>query len=142
MNAMIYKNYTARIEYSAEDDCFIGHIAGINDVVGFHGNTVAELHGAFKEAVEDYIATCKKIGKMPQKPYSGKVMLRFPPELHAKAATLAEASGKSLNAWMTDLLAQVSQNVKEPLAAKKKAFQKERFHQSASKTPSKKRAAG
>ncbi len=107
MNTMNYKNYTARIEYSDEDDCFIGHIAGINDVVGFHANSVSELHAAFEEAVDDYIQTCKKTGRSPQKPYSGKIMLRVPPEIHARAAMMAEAHGKSLNSWVTELLANV-----------------------------------
>lgn len=103
---MNYKNYTARIEYSEEDDCFIGHIAGINDIVGFHGNTVAELHKAFEEAVDDYLETCKKINREPQKSYSGKIMLRIPPEVHARVAMIAEAHGKSLNSWVTELLCQ------------------------------------
>jgi predicted HicB family RNase H-like nuclease len=60
MNTMQYKGYAARIEYSDEDDCFIGHIAGINDIVGFHGDSVTELHAAFEEAVDDYLQTCKK----------------------------------------------------------------------------------
>jgi predicted HicB family RNase H-like nuclease len=107
MNTMNYKNYTARIEYSDEDDCFIGHIAGINDVVGFHANSVSELHAAFEEAVDDYIQTCKKTGRSPQKPYSGKIMLRVPPEIHARAAMMAEAHGKSLNSWVTELLANI-----------------------------------
>ncbi|HSW94276.1 MAG TPA: type II toxin-antitoxin system HicB family antitoxin [Gammaproteobacteria bacterium] len=104
MNIMRYKSYAACIEYSEEDDCFTGHIAGINDVVGFHGDSVSELHAAFEEAVDDYLATCKKAGRPPQKPYSGHIMLRVPPELHAKAAMMAEAQGKSLNLWVTELL--------------------------------------
>jgi predicted HicB family RNase H-like nuclease len=104
MNIMQYKGYAARIEYSNEDDCFIGHIAGINDIIGFHGDSVAKLHKAFKEAVDDYLETCKKIGKTPQKPYSGHIMLRVPPELHARVAMLAEAHGKSLNALVTEIL--------------------------------------
>ena len=51
MNLMIYKDYSARIEYSDEDACFIGHVAGIRDVVGFHGESVAELRAAFEEAI-------------------------------------------------------------------------------------------
>lgn len=105
MNIMNYKGYVARVEYSGEDDCFIGHIAGINDVVGFHGDSVAELHAAFEEAVDDYLETCEKAGRSPQKSYSGHIMLRIPPELHAKVAMLAEAHGKSLNSWVTELLA-------------------------------------
>lgn len=105
MNTIIYKGYAARIEYSDEDDCLIGHIAGINDIVGFHANSVPDLHIAFEEAVDDYLQTCEIAGRSPQKPYSGKIMLRVPPEIHARAAMIAEAHGKSLNAWVTDLLA-------------------------------------
>ena len=36
LSTMTYKSYAARLEYSDEDACFIGHVAGINDVVGFH----------------------------------------------------------------------------------------------------------
>ena len=78
MSTMTYKGYTARIEYSDEDVCFVGHIAGIRDVIGFHAESVKELRIAFEEAVEDYLATCEKVGQSPQKPYSGKLMLRVP----------------------------------------------------------------
>lgn len=99
MNMMTYQGYAARIEYSEDDGCFVGHIAGIRDVIGFHGESVAELRRAFTEAVDDYLETCERLGRTPQKPYSGKVMLRIEPALHARAAALAEAQGKSLNAW-------------------------------------------
>ncbi|HNE26206.1 MAG TPA: type II toxin-antitoxin system HicB family antitoxin [Pseudomonadales bacterium] len=104
MNLMNYKNYSARIEYSDEDTCFIGHIAGIRDVVGFHGESVTELRAAFEEAVDDYLATCEKLKRSPQRPYSGKMMLRIDPNIHAKVAMLAEAQGKSLNAWAQEAL--------------------------------------
>lgn len=104
MKAMNYKGYIAHIEYSAEDDCFVGHIAGINDIVGFHANTVAALHRAFEEAVDDYLTACKKAKKQPQKPYSGRIMLRIPSKLHAKVAVLAEVRGKSVNSMVIELL--------------------------------------
>ncbi len=99
-----YKGYAARIEFSSEDDCFVGHIAGIKDIVGFHGETVAELKAAFEEAVYDYLDTCDQVGKSPQKPFSGELMLQIPPEVHAAAATAAELSGKSINQWATEAL--------------------------------------
>ena len=105
-NMMTYQGYAARIEYSEEDSCFVGHLAGIRDVVGFHGESVTELRTAFVEAVDDYLETCAKIGHTPQKLYSGKVLLRLDPELHARVAALAEAQGKSLNAWSQELLQQ------------------------------------
>ena len=82
----------------------MGHIAGINDVVGFHGESVAELRIAFREAVDDYLETCEKLSRPPLRPYSGKIMLRVPPEVHAAVATAAEVSGKSINQWAADTL--------------------------------------
>lgn len=99
---MTYKGYAARIEYSDEDQCLIGHIAGINDVIGFHGESVAELRTAFEEAVEDYLTTCAKLNRAPQKPYSGRLMLRVSPEVHAAIATAAQVSGKSINQWAAE----------------------------------------
>lgn len=104
MNIMSYKGYAARIEYSDEDGSFIGHIAGIRDVVGFHGESVTQLRQAFEESVDDYVATCEKLNRTPQRPYSGKVMLRIEPSIHARVAMLAESQGKSLNAWAQEVL--------------------------------------
>ena len=78
MNTMTYKGYAARIEYSDEDDCFIGHIAAIQDVIGFHGDTVATLQEAFEEAVDDYLETCEKLGRPPQKSHSDNLALGIP----------------------------------------------------------------
>ncbi|MDR8017844.1 type II toxin-antitoxin system HicB family antitoxin [Ectopseudomonas guguanensis] len=104
MNAMNYKGYAARIEYSDEDGLLIGHIAGIRDVVGFHGESVKELRMAFEEAVDDYLETCAKLGRPPQKPYSGKLSLRLEPALHASVAVKAELANKSINQWVADVL--------------------------------------
>jgi predicted HicB family RNase H-like nuclease len=108
MSTMNYKGYAARIEYSDEDGCFIGHIAGIQDVIGFHAESVNELRRAFEEAVNDYLVTCEKAGRAPHKPYSGKLMLRVPPEVHARAVMMAEAHGMSLNQWAADVLSKAS----------------------------------
>lgn len=103
-NAMSYKGYSARIEYDDDDGIFTGRIAGIRDGVGFHADGVEALRDAFHEAVEDYIETCAKIGKEPQKAFSGQVMFRVDPEVHRKAALAAELSGKSLNQWAEEVL--------------------------------------
>ena len=66
MNTMTYRTYAAQVYYSDDDDCFVGHIAGIDDIVGFHGSSVEELRHAFKEAVDDYIHTCEKLNRSPQ----------------------------------------------------------------------------
>lgn len=104
MNQMSHKGYAAAVAFDADDEIFFGHIAGIRDIVGFHADTVTELKAAFREAVDDYIETCAKIGKAPEKPYSGRVMFRVDPAVHAEVARAAELSGQSLNAWAEQAL--------------------------------------
>ena len=105
-NTIVYKGYTAIVGFSAEDECLVGHIAGINDVIGFHADSVEEIRRVFHETVDDYLASCAKIGREPNRPYSGKVTLRLPPGLHAQLAIQAEANGSSLNNWLVSTLSQ------------------------------------
>ena len=104
MNMMKYKGYIARIEFDEEDRIFVGHLAGIKDIVGFHGSTVDELESAFHESVDNYIAISEETGRPAQKPYSGKLMLRVPVDVHAAVATAAEVHGKSINQWASEAL--------------------------------------
>ncbi len=101
---MSYKGYSARIEYDDEDAIFTGRIAGIRDGVGFHADTVEALREAFHDAVEDYLETCAKLGKEPQRAFSGQMMFRVNPEVHRKATLAAELAGKSLNQWAEEVL--------------------------------------
>lgn len=104
MNAMTYKGYAARIEYDNEDHIFVGRLTGIRDIVSFHGVSVAELEQAFRESVDDYLDACIKLGQSPNKPASGRLMLRVPPEVHSAALVAAQVSGQSLNQWATQAL--------------------------------------
>ena len=101
---MACKGYVARIEYDDEDGIFTGRLAGIRDGVGFHADTVAELRAAFHEAVEDYVETCARLGREPQRAFSGQMMFRVAPEVHRRAVVAAELAGKSLNAWAEEVL--------------------------------------
>jgi predicted HicB family RNase H-like nuclease len=104
MSIMSFKGFLARVEFDAEDELFVGHIANIDDVIGFHADSVAGLKSAFHEAVDDYLDTCAKAGKVPDKPYSGNLMLRVPPAVHARAALAAKLSGRSMNEWGAETL--------------------------------------
>ena len=103
-NMLSYNNYKARIEFDPEDRLFFGRIAGIQDIITFHGASVDELVFAFEQAVDDYLETCERIGQKPNKPYSGKLMLKVPLEIHAAVAIAAELSGKSIDQWATEAL--------------------------------------
>nr|VFJ64542.1 MAG: Predicted nuclease of the RNAse H fold, HicB family [Candidatus Kentron sp. FW] len=104
MNSMKYNGYVARIEYDEEDRIFVGHLAGIRDIVGFHGTTVDELEKAFHESVDSYVAISEETGRPAQSPYSGKLMLQIPPDTHAAVAIAAEVHGKSIDQWASDVL--------------------------------------
>lgn len=108
MNTMTYKGYTARIEIDDHDSILVGHLLGVRDIVGFHAQDVPGLRAAFEEAVDDYLETCAAIGKQPEKPASGKLMLRVAPEIHSAALIAAQASGQSLNQWAAKALEQAA----------------------------------
>jgi predicted HicB family RNase H-like nuclease len=101
---MNYRGYTARVEFDDADGLFFGRIAGIQDGVNFHGETVEELRRAFREAVDGYLDVCVRTGKAPRKPYSGQIMVRVDPQVHAMAALAAELAGKSLAKWTEERL--------------------------------------
>ncbi len=105
MNTMSYKGYEAILGYDAGGHVFYGRIAGITDIITFEGTTVKGLERDFKAAVDDYLDACAKSGDAPKKPCSGKLTLRVPPEVHRRALVRAQAAGKSLNQWATEVLA-------------------------------------
>jgi predicted HicB family RNase H-like nuclease len=109
MNLLRYKGYTASVEFDADDLLLVGRIAGINDVVGFHGGDAGAIVAAFHEAVDDYLETCAAIGKAPEKAYSGKLMIRTDPAVHAQAALAASVEGVSLNQFAERALRETAQ---------------------------------
>ncbi|NII29801.1 type II toxin-antitoxin system HicB family antitoxin [Pseudoflavitalea sp. X16] len=92
-----YKDYYASVHFSAEDEVFFGKILGIDDLVNFEGASVKELKKAFHVAVEDYLETCKEMGKEPNKTYKGSFNVRIPTALHKEAAVFASILNISLN---------------------------------------------
>ncbi|GHT82711.1 antitoxin HicB [Betaproteobacteria bacterium] len=108
MNYLSYNGYSALMEYDMDDHILVGKIVGIRDRVVFHGETVAEFEAAFRQSVDDYLANCKALGRDPEKPASGKLMLRIPPQVHAAALAAARASGTSLNQWAANVIYKAS----------------------------------
>lgn len=104
MTVLACKGFKARVAFDARDGLLVGRLAGINDVVGFHADSVAGLKVAFERVVDDYIATCKSYGKVPEKRFSGRLMLRVSPDAHAKASLAAQLQGISLTRWAEDAI--------------------------------------
>ena len=108
MNTMSSQGYIARVEYDERDDIFVGRVLGLRGIISFHGKTVAELRREFAAAIKDYLADCEEQGISPEKPASGKLLIRVPPEVHARVSAAAQVAGVSLNQWATQTLEQAS----------------------------------
>jgi len=104
---MEYNGYFAKVEFDDEANIFHGEVINLRDVITFEGETVDELRKAFNDSVEDYLAFCTERGEDPEKPYSGKFIVRVGPELHKTLVIQARKNGKSLNAWVHDALHRV-----------------------------------
>ena len=85
---MKYKGYKASISFDEEDKIFVGEVFGIADSLNFHGRSIDELEEAFHDSIENYLEICKKIGKNPQKEFSGTFNVRTTPALHEQAAEI------------------------------------------------------
>lgn len=99
---MEYKGYLGMVEFDDEAGILHGEVINIRDVITFQAKSVEELQTAFKESVDDYLEFCAERGEEPDKPFSGKFVLRLTPEQHRLIATAAKISGKSLNTWITE----------------------------------------
>ena len=103
-----YKGYTGYVEFDDEAGIFHGEVLDLRDVITFQGKSVEEIDQAFRESVNDYLEFCEERREEPDKPFSGRLMLRLPPHLHRKAYVSARREGKSLNQWIAEKLERTS----------------------------------
>lgn len=101
---MEYKGYSAKVEFDSDANIFHGEVINLRDVITFEGETVKELKQAFQDSVDDYLDFCAHRGEAPEKPYSGKFVIRVEPELHKNITIEARKAGKSLNVWISDAI--------------------------------------
>ena len=101
---MSHQGYTARIDFDDRDGIFVGRLLGIRHLISFHADNVGGLRSAFHAAVQDYLDDCAAQGVSPEKPASGKLLLRVSPQVHAQALVASQAAGMSLNQWVGEAL--------------------------------------
>lgn len=101
---MEYKGYIGKVELDEEAGVLYGEVINVRDVITFEGTTVEEVQTAFRESVDDYLDFCAQRGESPEKPFSGKFVVRLPAELHRKVYVQAKLEDKSLNNWVKEVL--------------------------------------
>jgi predicted HicB family RNase H-like nuclease len=104
-----YKGYTGHVEFDDESGIFHGEVLDLRDVITFQGRSVEEIEQAFRDSIDDYLDFCQARGEEPDKPFSGRLMLRLSPHLHRVTYVRARREGKSLNQWIAEKLEQASQ---------------------------------
>jgi predicted HicB family RNase H-like nuclease len=119
MNTLKYKGYIGSVAYSEPDKVFFGKLEGIDALVNYEGESVAELTAAFHEAVDDYLALCEDIGQKPEKSYTGTFNVRISPATHRQIANRAMEAGISINAFVKKVL---DEAVQQPLPAQEPAM--------------------
>ena len=101
MGRLKYKGYTGSVDYDEEKNYLTGKVLGLKrDNILYEGESVPELVRDFQEGIDDYLATCQAEGIEPEKPFSGKIILRMTPSLHGEAAERAASAGISLNEFI------------------------------------------
>ncbi|MBU2776263.1 type II toxin-antitoxin system HicB family antitoxin, partial [Acidithiobacillus sp. CV18-2] len=100
-NRLEHKGYFGSVEYSADDDILHGRILNISDIVTYEGQSIVDLKENFTQAVEGYLRMCVELNQEPDRPASGRFLVRIPPELHRDAQIKAAQENSSLNDIMT-----------------------------------------
>jgi predicted HicB family RNase H-like nuclease len=108
---MEYKGYFAKVEFDDGNNIFHGEVINLRDVITFEGETVTDLEKAFHDSVDDYLEFCAERGNDPEKPYSGKFVVRVEPEVHKNITIEARKAGKSLNVWVSDAISKVLKDI-------------------------------
>jgi len=121
INAMSYKGYTTSMVFDAEDKIIVGRVLGIDDIISFHGESVVEFEANFYAAIDHYLAASAELDSAPEKPASGKLMLRIAPAVHAAALKAAAMSGTSLNKWAEGALGKAARKPPARAAARGEA---------------------
>lgn len=108
MSLLTYRGYTARLDVDAEGGIISGRVLDLRDILYFEAETPVEAVTAFHETVDDYLSWAAEDGFEPNRPYSGKLPFRTTPEHHRKIALAAAQAGKSINAWMDEVVTQAA----------------------------------
>lgn len=111
-----YNGYLAKIDVDEDARLFHGEVINLRDVITFEADCMDDLLQAFHDSVDDYLEFCDDRGEDPEKPFSGKFLLRLDKELHRKIYLRAQLEDKSINSWVSDALSSVVDHTNEGAA--------------------------
>jgi len=96
-----FEKYTYRVTWSEEDEEFVGlcsEFPSLSWLAETSEETLKGIHLAVKGCLEDMLENGEEIPTpISSRSYSGKFMVRIPPEVHRHLALEAIEAGVSLN---------------------------------------------
>jgi predicted HicB family RNase H-like nuclease len=103
-NIMEIGGYKASVQYDPEIKMFRGEFIGLNGGADFYATTVEGLNVEGRKSLQVFLDMCAEDGVEPRREYTGRFNLRIPPILHERVIARAKAEGKSVNAWMVEII--------------------------------------
>lgn len=105
---MTREGYIAEIDIDQDAKMLSGIVLNARATLHFEARSVVALAKAFGDTIADYRDWCRERGVEPEKPYSGMLSLRIPPELHRRIAERAAQAGESINQFISERLEEVA----------------------------------
>ena len=121
---MTYKGFIGVAQIDPEAGVIRGKVVNTRDTITFQGKSVNEATKAFHESVDDYLEFCASLGEEPEKPYSGKFLVRVDPRVHRDLTVAAQRKGVSVNQLVARHLARLARrngSTQEAKAARQSA---------------------
>ena len=118
MSCMNYKGYIGELRVDLDAGVIRGKVVNTRDTITFQCKTVEEARGAFLDSVDDYLEFCASTGDPPEKPFSGRFVVRVRPEVHRELSALAQIRGISLNKLVLRQLSRLAKSAKGGQAKK------------------------
>ena len=103
-NVLEIDGYKAIVSFDPETNRFRGEFIGLNGGADFYAADVKSLKREGGISLKVFLEMCRESGLAPRKSFSGKLIVRLPAEVHQRASIAAASNGKSLNAWLADLV--------------------------------------
>jgi predicted HicB family RNase H-like nuclease len=97
VNILRYNEFEGSAEVDTDRMVCFGKLLFIDDLVTYEAESVQALEQEFRAAVDDYLETCKQLGREPLKPCRGQFNVRVSPDLHRGAVRRAIVDKTSLN---------------------------------------------
>jgi predicted HicB family RNase H-like nuclease len=104
ISVMEINGYKTVIKYDPEIGMFRGEFIDLNGGADFYATSVEGLRKEGRKSLKVFLKMCAEDGVSPRRKFTGRFNLRISPDLHKRIAVLADATGKSINAWMMEAL--------------------------------------